>query len=270
MPENTGKRWSWHGGNGAMIWQLMFLESARVLGIKRFPAQRSASLFCLDPDTGAALCDDFVLKYEGQPDTPVGDGWMIGLETTHRELVFCHTFQPGSPEHSGLWAVDLSCRSVVWSRPELIFAANLGDSFLVYRTRVFAGFPEREYLLLDPLTGNDLEQIGTGHERPNLLRDTAESEESRQGILLPDLFQSDTDPVECIVFGALRVEGCHRMTGEGGSWVSGLKVINGDNILYKDTMASGIPMPRFNNFLIRGQALYYIKNNEELISVVIK
>ncbi len=270
MPYNVGKKWSWHGGNGAMIWQLMYLDSGRVLGIKRFPALRSASLFCLDPDTGDALCDDFVLKYDGQPDAPVGEGWMIGLETTHGELVFCHTYQPGSPEHSGLWAVDLSGGSVVWSRPDLVFAANLGESFLVYRTSVFAGFPEREYLLVDPRTGNELEHLGTGHERPNLLRDSAESEESRQGIVLPDLFQSGAEPVECIISGELRVEGYHRMNGDGNSWVSGLRIFNGGNIVYEDTMAAGLPMPRFTNFLIKGPALYYIKGNEELISVVIK
>lgn len=253
-----------------MIWQLMFLGSGNVLGIKRFPARRSASLFCLDSETGRNLCDDFVLAYGDHSDTPVGDGWMIGLETTHGELTFCHSYQQGSPEHLGIWAVDLPGRHVVWSRPDLVFAANLGDFFLAYRTSVFAGFPERDYRLVDPLTGCELEHIGTGHERPNQLRNQAESEESRQGILLPELLLSGPEPGERIVCGASRVESCHHMVADGGSWVSGLKILLEDRTLYEDTMATNAPMPLFNNFLIRGSALYYIKDNEELTSVLIK
>ena len=251
-----------------MIWQLMFLDSGNVLGIKRVPSSRRASLFCLDRETGAALCDDFVLTYGHDPEVPVGEGWMIGLETIHGELVFCHSYQPGSPEHLGLWAVDLPGRTVVWSRPELVFAANLGDSFLAYRTSVFAGFPERDYLLVDPKTGREIEHIGTGHERPNQLRNSAESEESRQGIVLPELCLSGAEPVECISYCAFMVEGYHRKTGdEVGSWVSGLRITTGDLIVYEDSMAARTHMPLFNNFLIKGPALYYIKENEELISV---
>ena len=262
------RKWTWHGGSGSMIWQLMFLESGKVLGIKRFPSQRNASLFCLDRQTGSALCDDFVLTFGNGSDVPVGEGWMTGLETIHGELVFCHSYQPGSPEHLGLWAVDLPGRNVVWSRPELVFAANLGDTFLAYRTSVFAGFPERDYRLVDPQTGSEIEHIGTGHERPNQLRNSAGSEESRQGIVLPELCLAGAEPVECLSYGASRVEGYHRMAGaEAGSWVSGLRVMTGDLIVYEDTMAAHSLMPLFNNFLIKGSTLYYIKENEELISV---
>jgi hypothetical protein len=269
-PQGVSRTWSWQGGSGARIWQLMFLDSGKVLGIKRFPAQKSASLFCLDPETGEALCDNFVLTYGNDQDTPVGEGWMTGLETTHRELLFCHSFQHGSPEHLGLWAVDLPGRIVLWSRPDLVYAANLGDSLLVYRTSVFAGFPERDYWILDSLTGHELEHLGTGHERPNLLRNSAGSEESRQGILLPELFQAGAEPVESIGHGAFRVEGFHCLAVECGLWVSGLRIMMGDCVVYEDTMAAGASMPLFNNFLIRGSTLYYIKGNENLISVVLK
>jgi hypothetical protein len=267
MTRETGRKWSWHGGSGAMIWQLMFLESGKVLGIKRFAGLRQASLFCLQPDTGEVLCDDFVPAYGNGSDAPVGEGWMIGLETTHGELLFCHSFQPGSPEHLGLWALDLPGGHVVWSRPDIVFAANLGDSFLVYKSSVFAGFPEREYWLVDPLSGQVLEHLGTGHERPNQLRDSAMSEQSRQGILLPELCLAGPDPVECIRYGLVTVEGYHCMTVEGSSWVSGLRIMTGERALYDDTMALQAPMPLFNNFLIKGTALYYIKESEELISV---
>ncbi|NTU57619.1 MAG: hypothetical protein HGB00_01650 [Chlorobiaceae bacterium] len=266
-PHGVTRQWSWDGGSGAMIWQLMFLDSGNVLGIKRIPSQRSASLFCLQSETGMALCDDFVLKNADQPDSPVGEGWMIGLETTHGELALCHSYQPGSPEHLGIWAVDLSAGHMVWSRPELTFAANLGSSLLAYRTRVFAGFPDREYSLVDSMTGVDIEHMGNGHERPNRLRDSAESEQARQGILLPELVRSGLEPVESVSCGAYRAEGYHRMNVADGTWFSGLRIMMGELAVYDDVMASNAPMPLFNNILIKGSTLYYIKGDRELISV---
>jgi len=109
------KLWSWHGGRGALVWQLMFGDEL-VMGIKRFPQERKAMLFCLEASTGRVLCENFVLTAEGENElpVPVGDGWMIGFETVHGGLLFCHAFQPGSPEHQGIWAVDLPGRLDDW------------------------------------------------------------------------------------------------------------------------------------------------------------
>jgi hypothetical protein len=270
QPE-AGTQWSWSGGNGALIWQLMFGDET-VMGIKRFPRERKAAFFCLESSTGRVLCDDFVLTAGGENAAPVGDGWMIGLETVHGGLLFCHTYQQGSPEHQGIWALDLPAGRVAWSRPDLVFTANLGDAFLAYRSLVFAGFPERDYFLIDPLTGRELEHFGTAHERPNRLRDAAQSEEERQGILLPDVVFDGPGHVERIESGATSVTVRHRMeSGAEGlpSWVSALSVTGGDRLVHEEVMASGEPMPVFNSFLIKDDRLYYIKERELLVSLVI-
>lgn len=266
------KRWIWQGSAGSVIWQLMFSGDALVMGLRRYPQERRATLFCLDSATGRALCDDFVLTETGESGGLVGDGWMIGLETTHEGLLFCHTFQPGSPEHLGLWAVDLPGNAVVWRRTDLAFAANLGDSFLVYRTRVFAGFPEREYLLIDPRTGQETEASAVDTDRANQLRMEAASEQERQGILLPFAGFDESGHVERIEFGSVSVSATHRMiAAESGTvvWDSRLKVVSAALPLFEDAMAEGVPMPAFNNFLIRAGRLYYIKQNDALISVSI-
>ncbi|RXK89124.1 DUF4905 domain-containing protein [Chlorobaculum sp. 24CR] len=269
QPE-AGKQWSWSGGNGALVWQLMFGNDT-VMGIKRFPEQRKASLFCLEASTGRVLCDDFVLTHKsGEDEVLVGDGWMIGLETVHGGLLFCHTYQPGSPEHQGIWAVDLAAGRVAWSRPDLVFTANLGDALLTYRSLVFAGFPERDYWLVDPETGRELEHFGTAHERPNQLRDAAQSEEAWQGILLPDAALDEAGHVERIALGATSVTVRHRMkSGAEGvpGWVATLSVRAGDRLVHEAVMAAGEPMPVFNGFLMKDKRLYYIKEREVLVSL---
>ncbi|NTV01709.1 MAG: hypothetical protein HGB04_02855 [Chlorobiaceae bacterium] len=263
----AGRSWSWHAGKGAVIWQLMFPEGGIVAGLKRDPAARTATLFCVEADTGLELCDDFVPMVAEGSDLPVGEGWMIGLETTHGGLLFCHAFQSGSPEHQGLWAVDLPAGRVVWGRPEAVFAANLGEALLVYRTRMFAGFPEREYWLIDPRNGEVLEALGTGHERPNLLRMSAAGEEARQGIALPETRMSADGPLELIEAGEVAAEGRHTPSLLPGAWRSTVRASVAGLTVHEGTMAMASPAPLFNNFLIRGTTLYYIKENEELVGV---
>lgn len=266
--------WSWHGGSGAVIWQLMFTGSGLLTGLKRFREQRRAALFCLDPETGCALCDDVVLAGGGKAIEPVGEGWMIGLETTHRNLLYCHAFQPGGPEHQGIWALDPSSGTLVWSRPDLAFAANLGDTFLAYSSRVFAGFPERDYFLIDPLTGSVIEQIGTAPERFNPLRNAALAEDERQGVVLPVAgIGEPAGHLERIDCGASTVTARHSlMAGDEGtdsSWQSVLSVVVGSRIVYEDMMGKAGIAPLFNNFLVRDRRLFYIKEREVLISFAV-
>jgi len=268
---SAGETWTWYGGKASLIWQLMF-GGDTVMGIKRYAQERKASFFCLETSTGRVLCDDFLLTAGDEKETLVGDGWMIGLETVHGDLLFCHAFQPGSPEHLGIWAVDLAASRVAWSRPDLAFTANLGDALLAYRSIVFAGFPERDYYLLDPMTGREIEHLGTAHERPNQLRDAAESEEARQGILLPEGAFDDQGHVERIDLGASSVTVRHRLEiGAAGvpGWAATLCVSAGERLIHEAVMASGEPMPVFNSFLIKERRLYYIKEREFLISLAV-
>lgn len=261
------RAWSWHAGQGSVIWQLMFPGSGLIAGLKRNPAARSASLFCVEASTGRTICDAFVPPVRPGEPMAVGDGWMIGLETVWGGLLYCHAFQQGSPEHQGIWAIDPVAGKVLWGRPEAVFAANLDSSFLVYRTRMFAGFPEREYWLVDPLTGEVMESLGTGFDRPNLLRMSAETEEARQGIVLSEARPAADGPVEYIESGRYTIEARHRPSNRPGAWESSISVRSGAASMFAGIMAAAMPSPLFNNFLVQGGLLLYIRENDELVGV---
>jgi hypothetical protein len=269
--------WSYHAGEGAVIWQLMFTSAGHVIGQKRVPASRLSYLFCLSADNGKVLSDNYLLMQGSEPDAAVGEGWLVGLETTFEELVLCHAFFPGTPEHQGLWAIDPAEEKVVWKRPELVFAANLGSSLLMYRNAVFAGFPERDYVLLDPRSGREIELPPLDHEAANRLRSSAEPEELRQGIVLPETAALSQELMtagggsrgasEVIVLDGLRVEAIHEISSSSGLWRSEIRAYLGGETFWMDTMAEDARQPACNNFLVNGSSLYYIKSNEELVQV---
>ena len=275
--------WRYDGGRGSLIWQLMFTSTGEVVGQKRFSATRQSLLFCLDAASGELFTDDYLLM-DPLHSVPLAEGWFTGLETTVHHLVYCYTYQPQSPEHQGIWAVDLKNGRLEWSRPDLVFAANLGHEFLAYRSSSFGGFPERHFLLMDPLTGKVIRPPGIDSLEVNTLKEAVVPEEDRQQVMLPDFLTDgmvearialqragipENAHCESLLYGRFTVAALHEPVGQGGAWRSFIKVWQEDHLLYADCMEEGALKPSLNNFLIQGGRLYYIKKKEELLCIAL-
>jgi len=277
-------RWRFEAGQGALLWQLMFTETNDLIGQKRFVHSRTALLFCIDIETGEVVRDDYLLMDHVHP-VPAGEGWFVGLETTLGNLVYCYTYQAQSPEHKGIWAVDFRADRVVWSRSDVAYAANLDHEFLAYQLSAFGGFPERHFLLIDPFTGEDIQKLGIDGSVVNTIRQNGVPEEERQQVILPEFVSDDmteqrlalrqagifeASRCECIVQGSLTVVGLHSQGEFSGVWSSVLQVWSKDALVYDDFMEEGVEKPCLNNFLIRRENLYYLKNKEELVCVALR
>ena len=276
-------RWRYNAGDSAIIWQLMFTDSGNLVGQKRFVLSRRALFFSIDKITGKVDRDDYLLM-DHTHQVPAGEGWFVGLETTHSNLVYCYTHQLESPEHKGIWAVDFKSDKVVWSRSDIIFSDNINNEFLVYRLSAFGGFPERHYLLIDPLTGEDIRHLGLESPTIHAMRQKAESEEKRQKVILPvfvsEVINEQGEALqragidrhihsECIVQGHFTIAVLHEQADCKGSWHSHLKVWRSDILIYTTCLDEGVEKPSLNNFLIQSENLYYLKNNQELVCVTL-
>jgi hypothetical protein len=256
-----GEAWRYDGGDGAVLWHLSFTGSGTLFGQKRFPADRRAFFFAVDPDEGRVLIDDFQ-PLDPALDSPLGGGWFTGIESTHRDLVYLHAWQEGSPLHRGILAVLARTGSISWSQPGLEYVAHTDAGLLACRQTSFAGFPERSYVLLDPLTGKE-----SACEDASSLRASAMGEEERQKVLLPQAAERLPDGSgggESIACGSVVAFSVHEKAGDGWRsilrlWIDGIEV-------YCDVMEEGGSMPARNNFLIRGDKLYYIKKKRELVA----
>ena len=215
---------------------------------------------------------------------PAGEGWFVGLETTLGNLVYCYAYQSESPEHKGIWALDLRDNRVVWSRPDIVFAANLDHEFLVYKLSAFGGFPERHFLLIDPVTGELIRTLGLDSPAVNAIRQEVVPEEDRQQVTLSEVVTremtearlalqrvgiTETTCCECIFKGIFTVTALHEQVESTGLWQSFLNVWAGDSLVYADTMEESVEKPCLNNFLIWSENLYYLKNKEELVCVAL-
>jgi len=279
-------RWRYDAGRGALVWQLMFTETGDLIGQKRFSSDRRALFFAIQPVTGRVFCDDYLLKDDAQG-TPAGEGWFTGIETIRGGLVYCYAALPHSPEHKGIWCIDFTTGQVVWSRTDIAFIANLGEEFLVCQTFFFGGFPEREFLFVDALTGLDISKPALDAAQVNAIREAVVPEELRQRIILPgfvrdgiadeltglegfnDSDDSETSRYESIVYGTLTVVALHEQHILSALWRSSIKVWRKNSLVYEECMDAGGDKPCLNNFLIQSNNLYYLRGREELICVAL-
>ncbi|TLU87486.1 MAG: DUF4905 domain-containing protein [Chlorobium sp.] len=279
--KQLSQRWRYDGGHGALVWQMMFTEHGDLIGQKRFASNRQTLYFCIEPETGKVLCDNYLLMDHA---LPAGDGWFTGLETTWKDFAYCYACLPLSPEHKGVWAIDFRTGKVVWSRSDIGFVANLNDKFLVSRSSVFGGFPERTFLFVDPLTGSTISQHALDSAQVNALRQEAVPEEIRQKVILPCILNEEMAEIplviknmgfntpalcEYILQETLTVVALHEKTKLTGLWRSSLKVWSMDCLVYADSMEECAEKPCLNNFLIRGDNLYYLKEKGEIVCVVL-
>jgi hypothetical protein len=283
MRKNLSVLWRHHAGKDMVIWQMMFTGKGALVAQKRNTGERQALFFAIDAQTGKPLMNDFQPIF-GSSGLPAGEGWFTGLETTSDTLAYCHAYQQHSPEHIGLWAFDPGAGREVWARPDIVFSANLGNEFLVYRPVVFGGFPERFFMLLNPGSGEMIRELGEDNPEINMLRKGLKPEEERQEILLPEvagfagfpalLRGADAEgfsgvPAEYIETGDVTVMAVHEKHGSQEAWSSSLNVWIRDTQVYMDSMQLNERTASRNNFLIRGDKLYYIKEKEELVSVAL-
>ncbi|HED30506.1 MAG TPA: hypothetical protein ENN50_02200 [Prosthecochloris aestuarii] len=267
--------------DGFRIWRIMFLDTGEVVGQVRSERDMSTSYFCVSSDGSGRIMQGFspVGPFTADPER----SWLTGLETTSGRLFFIHGYRDNGPEHKGLWAVDPFNGEVIWGRSDIAFVANLGSSLLVYRQSSFAGLPERFYQVLDASTGYITEEPGNDVARANQLRGAAPGEESRQGVLLPELYDGaqrshfsdnartiiSTLPsrtVEVIERDEYLVCGLHHSDAvQPPDYHSELLVLRNGKNVFNTVLCRSSGYPCVNFYLIKDVNLYYVDSGKQLV-----
>lgn len=288
----------WSFQKQGTIWLSQFLENGNLIvehrtGNRRAVlTERKVSFLSLDKNTGTLRWENFMLTDEQGGE--IGDGWWVGLELVHKNLFYLHGYvAPRIPEHRGLWAFEADSPRLAWKDESVSFVARVGDELLVYRPSDSESFAERNYFVLNALTGEALREIST--TEADKFRDQSQDFASAQGVLLPtryDNFSSDFERVKLlaekatsaknIVAGYDYIElptvtilGYHEQTDkmvltQSGTPVKALTyrlfVLESGNIVYQDTLGEAMSGLLTDGFFLRGNRLYYTKNQDTLVA----
>ncbi|TNJ37201.1 hypothetical protein [Prosthecochloris vibrioformis] len=251
--------------DGSVIWKIMFIGQDMLVGEERSLSDGRVSFFVISTGEARSLLKGYVPgEWEGS------DLSLAGLESTSDTLFYLHAHHAEGPEHRGIWAIDpLQGGKVAWKQPGMSFVANLGSSLLGYTRSSFAGFPERQYHLLDASNGMLLKSFSSEEEvLVQSLRSKAPAEEQRQGVQLPELTGSEGGQggVERLQHDGVTVSVTHSVTA-GHRFSADLELECGDGRRHVGRIASDVSSPYLNYFLLKGVSVYYIKERKELIGV---
>ncbi len=264
-----GQQWAYSSGSDVVLWKMMFLEPGLIVCENRLRESSRTFFACLSERSGQEILTDFSLDEDGDGSR------MTGLETTQDNLFYLHGYYDNSPEHLGLWAVDPCKAEVLWARRRVTCVGNLASSMLAYTLDSFAGFPKRNFMLLDYRSGEVLDELQDDAQKINTLRQQVLSDETLQHVFLPRMAESPVSlpgetgegPREYIEHGDVTIIVRHEQAKKGKGWNAVLSVWNQGSKWYEDELAAGTAFPCVNYFLLRGVTLYYVKNMNQLISL---
>ncbi len=134
---------SWSFAPGGLLWRLLPTSAGGFVGESREPEALRVGFFHIDARTGAVRWKD---KQWGEP-------WWTGLEAVHGTFAILHEFvKPDLPDHGRIHVVDIESGTLLWSAPDVAFAAVADDRLLATRLDTTG----REQVIIDIRTGERL------------------------------------------------------------------------------------------------------------------
>lgn len=133
----------WSFSPGGLLWRLLPTSFGSFVGETRDADALRVSFFHVDAATGDVRWRD---RAWGEP-------WWTGLEAVHGSVAILHEYvKPDMPDHGRIHVVDLVSGDLLWTAPEMSFAAVSGDRLLATRLDTM----DREQSILDLRTGATL------------------------------------------------------------------------------------------------------------------
>jgi hypothetical protein len=257
------------------LWRIIPTDLGKMVGEERDVASRQARFFCLDQFTGEVLWEKLTLD----------DPWWIGIEATHRDIVFFHGFStPELPEHKMITAVDVLNGKVLWSNKELSFVG--ADADLVFASSNTA--LGRAFYALDCRTGEVLHEVpenDVGMKQAQRLRGlSANSDITPPAVVRPHdylamIINPHTHPddivgyVEAVEVDDLVIFSYHEKTRQSTDQQMDLrnflKVVNktGGDVLFQDILNAHCSAPAPESFSVQRRVLYFVKERNELTAI---
>jgi hypothetical protein len=162
------------------VFRILITETDKLIIETRDTGTKEVSFHCYDLQTGGCVFSNHQLEEKT---------W-LGIEAIYKDVIYFHKFpKPDLPGHKEIIAFDIATQKILWQNNEYAFA-------FVHNEKVYCftqGFEERFFFVLDYLTGEVIDDLGSNYTLVNSLRTESEQAKNWNNYIYPELNLSSAD-----------------------------------------------------------------------------
>ncbi len=164
--------------NKRQIFRLIPTDSGKIIIEERNTEKKLAYFNCLHIDSGKKIFKHLQLD----------EKFWLGIEAIYNDVIFFHKFvKPDLPQHNGIIAYDINKMRTIWENKNRTFLFVKDAKIYAFQQR----FEDREYVTLNYLTGEVIDELGSDYDAINLLREDAVNSEDFSSYCFPVLYDSN-------------------------------------------------------------------------------
>lgn len=186
--------------NKRQIFRLIPTNTGKIIIEERDIEKKLAYFNCLHIDRGKKIFKHLQLD----------EKFWLGIEAIYNDVIFFHKFvKPDLPQHNGIIAYDINHKRTIWENKNRTFLFVKDEKIYAFQQR----FEDREFVTLNYLTGEVIDELGIDSDAINLLREDAINSEDFSGYHFPGSFGKNFfgEQRENEILSKLREE--HKITG---------------------------------------------------------
>lgn len=186
--------------NKRQIFRLIPTNTGKIIIEERDTEKKLAFFNCLQINSGKKIFKHLQLD----------EKFWLGIEAIYNDMIFFHKFvKPDLPQHNGIIAYDINNKRTIWEDENRTFSFVKDEKIYAFQQR----FEDREFVTLNYLTGEVIDELGIDSDAINLLREDAINSEDFSSYRFPGLFGTNSvgEGEENEILSKLREE--HVITG---------------------------------------------------------
>ncbi|MFB3057045.1 MAG: DUF4905 domain-containing protein [Ignavibacteriaceae bacterium] len=187
--------------NKRQIFRLIPTNTGKIIIEERDTEKKLAFFNCLQIDSGKKIFKHLQLD----------EKFWLGIEAIYNDVIFFHKFiKPDLPQHNGIVAYDINQKRTIWEDKNRTFLFINDDKIYAFKQR----FEDREFVTLNYITGEVIDELGIDSDAVNLLREEAINSEDFSSYHFPGSFNTNSfdQQRENGILSKLREE--HIITGD--------------------------------------------------------
>jgi hypothetical protein len=179
--------------DGNQVFRILVSGNDKLVIETRDTESKEAFYHVMDLNTGKKVFRDFQLD----------EKFWVGIEKIVDDTILFHKYaKPDMPGHSGIIAVSINEKKILWQDDNAEFIAARNDR--IYCSRKSFGFTE--FIALNISTGEELEKLGRDEKIAERLKAEADSSEDYSDYIFPEKFNAESadKTVESTILGYIK------------------------------------------------------------------